>query len=80
MIINLESEEQNAASDDLSVIAENAVGGHCKSQNYLKKLWPECSWSTIKERIMVEGSAWYVFWMDGVNQHLANIKNHTVNL
>lgn len=69
----LESEAQDFASEDLSHYAELAIGGCRKAQNYLKKLWPECNWQTIKERITEEGSIWYVFWMDGVNQHLTNL-------
>jgi len=69
----LENEQQQAGAEDLSRISEFALAGHQKSQNYLKKLWPECTWQTIKERLMIEGSVWYVWWMDGVNQHLLNI-------
>jgi len=71
----LETSEQDFASEDLSRITEVAINGDRTWQNYLKKLWPECSWQTIKERISAEGSIWYVFWMDGVNQHLANIRS-----
>lgn len=68
----LESSCQEHASNELSIIAQSAIDGERSCQNYLKKLWPECSWKTIKERIMAEGSIWYVFWMDGVNQHIDN--------
>ncbi len=68
----LEDSSQIVASDDLSMIVQRAIKGNRAYQNYLKKLWPECNWQTIKERVMAEGSIWYVFWMDGVNQHLAN--------
>ena len=64
----LESDQEIAASDDLSRIADFAIAGHCKSQNYLKKLWDE-SWPSIKEKLLTEGSVWCVWWMDGVRQH-----------
>lgn len=69
----LENDQQIAASEDLSIIAKGAVTKHHRiAQNYLKTLWPECSWKTIKERLVTEGSVWYVWWMDGVNQHILN--------
>jgi hypothetical protein len=43
---------------------------------YLRRLWDGESWKSIKEKLMTEGSVWYVWWMDGVRQHLENI---TVN-
>lgn len=73
-IIKLESPAQDIASEDLNIIIDFARAGHRKSQNYLKKLWPECNWKTIKERLEAEGSIWYVFYMDGINQHLQNLK------
>lgn len=69
----LESSDQEFASDHLSQICNIAIAGNRKAQNYLKSLWPECKWLTIKNRIMAEGSTWYVFWMDGVNQHLFSL-------
>jgi len=68
----LETQEQEATSEHLSTIVDLAIDGDKQSQNYLKELWPECSWQTIKERLLTEGSIWYVFWMDGVNQHFIN--------
>ncbi len=69
----LESAEQLEANYDLSKVVEFAIAGDRKEQNYLKKLWPECNWVTIKERVLAKGSIWYVFWMDGVNQHAVNL-------
>ncbi len=69
----LENYQQIMAGKDLSRIAELAITGHRKSQNYLKKLWGE-KWPCIKEKLLVEGSVWYVWWMDGVNQHIINGK------
>ena len=61
------------AIDDLDCHIAQALNGKRASLNYLKTLWPECSRATIKERLNTESSAWYVWWIDGVNQHLANI-------
>jgi len=68
----LESDLQEQAAIHLGEIVELAFSGSRKAQNYLKKLWNN-DWQTIKERLNTEGSVWYVWWMDGVNQHLANI-------
>jgi len=81
------NQEQEAASEDLSIIVGLAIDGDEQSQNYLKELWPKCSWQTIKEQLSTEGSIWfdtaffttnpqqksaYAFWMAGVNQHFIN--------
>ena len=67
----LENQEQMAASEELNIIIEIALAGNRKHQNYLKKLWNE-KWPFIKEKLLTEGSVWYVWYMDGVNQHIAN--------
>jgi len=72
----LENQTQIMASDDLSRISSFALAGHRKSQNYLKKLWDE-KWPSIKEKLLTEGSVWYVWWMDGVNQHITNLSQET---
>jgi len=72
-IWQLEDDQQIKASEDLNDIIDWAMDGERYSINYLKSLWPKCSWQTIKERINTEGSVWYVWYMDGVNQHLINI-------
>lgn len=71
---DLETRAHRQAEDDLTVISDGAIAGRRKQQNYLKKLWPECNWTTIKKRLQTEGSVWYVWWMDGVNQHLQNVR------
>jgi len=69
----LENNRQIKAIEDLSNIIDWAMDGERYSINYLKSLWPECSWQTIKKRINTEDSVWYVWYMDGVNRHLINI-------
>lgn len=61
----------NSANEDLVAIAENALNGVDNSIEYLVILWEE-PWEFIKDKLMNEGSQWYCWWMDGVNQHLVN--------
>ena len=68
----LENSQEIVASEDLNIIIEIALAGNRKLQNYLKRLWGD-SWQTIKKRVNTEGSVWYVWYMDGVNQHAINI-------
>lgn len=69
--LNTLSEE--SASNDLDWFVEEAFRGNRKAINYLKKLWKSESWKSIKVKLEAEGSTWYVWWMDGVRQHLANL-------
>jgi len=62
----LETPDEEVAAETLSLIANWAIDGNRKAQNYLKKLWDGESWPSIKEKLQVEGSAWCVWWMDGV--------------
>lgn len=29
-------------------------------------------WQSVKTKLETEGSVWYVWWMDGVRQHIVN--------
>jgi len=70
----LETRDQQFVSGHLNTIIEQAVCfKKTRARNYLKTLWPECNWRTIKERLLTEGSVWYVFYIDGVNQHSVNL-------
>ena len=72
----LETGDEEMASEDLNMVIDNAMKfTGTRERNYLKGLWPECSWKTIRERLDTEGSVWYVFYMDGVRQHLINLQN-----
>jgi len=66
----LESHEQELAAEVVNSIVEEAFAGSRKAQNYLRKLWDGEKWSSIKEKLEVEGSSWYVWFMDGVNHHI----------
>jgi hypothetical protein len=70
----LETPSQDYAADDLWHIEDAAMKGDRKAQNYLKKLWDNEKWDSIKKKLQTEGSVWYVWHMDGVNQHLMNMQ------
>jgi hypothetical protein len=69
----LETPQEDIASIDLNIIADDAFKGDREAQNYLRKLWDGKNWDSIKEKLEAEGSVWYVWYMDGVRQHLENI-------
>ena len=70
----LESPSEELASEDLSVVVGNAMKFSGVSERaYLRKLWDGESWQSIKRKAQTEGSVWYVWWMDGVRQHLNNM-------
>ena len=73
----LESTPQQDASDDLAYLAASACEGNRSLQSYLRKLWDGESWQSIKAKLETEGSAWYVWWMDGANQHLYNLEHQS---
>ena len=73
MIIKLESELQDQASEHINVLYREATEFRSTSaRNKLKKLYDD-DWNTIKERFETEGSVWYVWYMDGVNQLLRSM-------
>ncbi len=69
----LETTEQDWASEEINFLYDEARRGGVAARNYLKKLYGD-SWDTIKERMNTEGSTWYVWYMDGVNQFLQDNK------
>jgi len=69
----LETSAEECATEDLTHIANVALRGGRKEQSYLRKLWDSESWESIKGKLNTEGSDWYVWFLDGVRQHLANI-------
>lgn len=70
---NLNNSDQDFASDDLGRIVEHAIKGNASARKYLRKLWDNESWESIKKKAMTEGSAWIVWWQDGVNAHMRNM-------
>lgn len=71
----LETENEEFVSDDLNRIIDRAMEFRGTSARaYLRKLWDGESWQSIKAKLMVEGSTWYVWYMDGVRRHMINIR------
>lgn len=63
----LESNLQKQASEILDIdYVQPAMKGNKYSQRFLTRLWKE-RWSSIKKKLETEGSVYYVWWMDGVN-------------
>lgn len=72
----LETPDEECAIEDLNYIIDNAMKFEgSKERAYLRKLWDGEPWQSIKEKLYTEGSAWYVWYMDGVRQHLINLKS-----
>lgn len=70
----LETPDERFASEDLNPIIDEAMKFEgTGARNYLRSLWDNESWHSIKEKLLTEGSCWYVWYMDGVRQHLSNI-------
>ena len=70
----LESQDEEFASDDLSCIVDRAFKFSGVSERaYLRCLWDGEDWQAIKDKLMTEGSTWYVWYIDGVRQHLTNL-------
>lgn len=68
-IICLESREQEDAAyilyQDIELAART---GDPDAIAEIRALWDGEEWDTIVERSQAEGSTWYVWWMDGVNE------------
>jgi hypothetical protein len=66
----LEGLDDDYAWEDLQGIIDKAVTFHgVHERSYLRKLWDNESWKSVKEKLYSEGSTWYVWWMDGVRAH-----------
>jgi hypothetical protein len=75
----LESSEEEFASDDLNTVIDKAMKFEGVSERtYLRRLWDGESWGSIKKKLLTKGSVWYVWYMDGVRQHLMNFKKQGV--
>jgi len=70
----LESPLEEVAAEDLNFIIDEAMKFRgTGARAYLRKLWNGETWQSIKARLLTEGSVWYVWYMDGVRQHLSNM-------
>ncbi len=81
MIIKLETKEEDAASHLLSQLLEEAIETHDPNLiRRLRRLWRHDingrsskhgeRWASIKHKASVEGSTWYVWWMEGVRNFM----------
>ena len=70
----LESAAQEEASLIINLLyltATHRGKKRAEAINTLKEIFEGDSWDTIKERMNVEGSDWYVWYMDGANKLLS---------
>lgn len=66
-----ETEKEQYAIEELDFIIGRAMKFEGTSERaYLRKLWGGESWSSVKEKLLTDGSAWYVWLMDGVHAHM----------
>lgn len=64
----LETPGEDEAANTMEPIIDSALSGNESSQEYLRMLWDNESWASIKAKLETEGSTWYVWWMDGVRK------------
>jgi len=76
----LETGDVEVASEDLNLIIDNAMGriknsfgNRMQLIKYLRTLWDNESWESIKRKLNTKGSVWVVWYIDGVNQHIRNL-------
>lgn len=73
MIIKLETAEQDLFSIYLVDIMEDVIDNENEiGIKFLRGLWDDESWESIKEKFAYEDATWYVWWMDGVNALMAS--------
>lgn len=70
----LETPDQENACDYMNFLFDQAMLGKVSARNLIKKCYGDV-WPLIKERMMAEGSTWYVWYMDGVNKLLTKRPN-----
>ena len=63
------STEEFAIYEIAELYARAQTRSGTAERNILKHCF-EDSWQTIKTRMEVEGSIWYVWWMDGVRKYI----------
>ena len=75
-IIQLESAEQEDAGyilmQDIELAEKTKDPGAIAA---IRALWDDEPWEEIVAKAHVEGSAWYVWWMDGVRAFLLREKS-----
>lgn len=70
-IIQLESQDEEYYSFSLSTWIEATIDSQDKvSMAAISQLWDGESWEDVVAKFKVEGSTWYVWWMDGVREYM----------
>ena len=70
----LEAGQEQLATEHLDVICGMALAGNIPARTFLRGIWDGEHWTSIKEKLQVEGSVWYVWYMDGVRVLLSRTK------
>ncbi len=66
----LESADEEYYSFSLSTWINETIESDCEeSKAAIRQLWDGEEWDSIVAKVNVEGSAWYVWWMDGVRTY-----------
>lgn len=77
-IWSFESKEEEYAALELQQdFIDPALEGDTDAQNYLSNLWDGESWEQIKKKLEIEGSTWYVWFMDGVRKYISERNEDT---
>lgn len=74
----LESKDEEFASQMLSQIVDKALEGDETQQKFLSELWDGEGWDSVKAKVLTEGSTWYVWWMDGVRKFMSQLDTEDV--
>lgn len=71
-VICLESAIEQDYSFFLSELIEDAKKNGTEEEiEFIRSLWGrQYSWKDIQEMAAVDGSTWYVWWMDGVRAYI----------
>jgi hypothetical protein len=70
-VIQLESAEEEYYSFSLSTWISATIESQDEvSKQAICTLWEDEAWDEIVEKFGVEGSTWYVWWMDGVRTYM----------
>lgn len=80
MIIQLESEAELVASEELGRLIETAIASNDEGLiRYIRSLWDGESWESIVRKSNERGSVWYVWQMDGVRAMMARDDEEVVS-
>ena len=77
-VLEIETMDEQSAVDDLNFVVAKAYkpSGKYERLYLMKVIWPGESWKSIKQKLDTGGSIWYVWYIDGVRNHII----HTFNV